>query len=157
MSQLRRALGLPTVVSTSTGLAFAAIEYLVAASLLTYVVGPFAPIAIGVNGLLMLLVWGYYSELNGLYPTAAAMRLYMSRSMDDRVALIITFTYLSTIVLVVAADAYIIGNAIAYVLGGIAWLAFVWIAILLGLATYVNLRGIRVAGRVQDIATYLDY
>lgn len=151
---LRRALGLRTVVSTSTGLAFAAIEYIVAAGLIGYVAGDAAPVAIAVAGLLLLLVWGCYGELNGLFPTAAAIRLYMARAMDDRVALTITFTYLTTIVLVVAADAFIIGSAIVHVLGGASWAAAAYVALLLALATLVNLRGIRVAGGVQDAATY---
>ncbi|HEX9037258.1 MAG TPA: APC family permease [Ktedonobacterales bacterium] len=153
-TQLRRAMGLRTVVSASTGLAFAAVEYLAAAGLVSYVAGDAAWLAVAVAGGLLLLVWGYFSELNGLYPTAAAIRLYMARAMDDRVALTITFTYLLTIVLVVAADAYIIGSAIAYVFGQASWVAVVYIALLLIAATVANLRGVRVAGAVQDGATY---
>ena len=72
---LRRALGLRTIVSTSAGLAFAAIEYLAIAGLIVYVAGDSAWIAILVAGALMLGVWGFYSELNGMFPTAAAIRL----------------------------------------------------------------------------------
>ena len=60
----------------------------------------------------LLAVWGFYGELNGLYPTAAAIRLFMKHSMDDRWALSITFTYLLTIVLVIAADAFIVGSSV---------------------------------------------
>lgn len=98
-TELRRAMGLRTVVSASTGLAFAAVEYLAAAGLVAYVAGDAAWLAVAVAGGLLLLVWGYFSELNGLFPTAAAIRLYMAKAMDDRVALTITFTYLLTIVL----------------------------------------------------------
>ena len=45
-----------------------------------------------------------------MYPTAAAIRLYMKRAMDDRIALTITFTYMTTIVLVIASDAFIVGQ-----------------------------------------------
>ena len=47
-------------------------------------------------------------------PTAAGIRLWMSQAMNDRFALIITLTYMTAIVLVIAADAFIIGEAIAY-------------------------------------------
>ena len=151
---LRRAMGLRTVVSTSTGLAFAALEYLAAAGLVAYVAGDAAWIAIGTAGLLALLAWGFFGELNGMFPTAAAIRLYMKRSMDDRAALTITFTYMVTIVLVIAADAFIVGSAVAHVLGQASWTAGVWIVVLLGLAVLSNLRGVKVAGNVQDIATY---
>ena len=99
---LRRALGLRTVVTTSTGLAFATLEYLAAAGLVAYVAGDSAWIPIVVAGVLALVAYGFFGELNGMFPTAAAIRLYMKRSMDDRAALVITFTYMTTIVLVIA-------------------------------------------------------
>jgi basic amino acid/polyamine antiporter, APA family len=147
-------MGLRTAVSTSTGLAFAALEYLAAAGLVTYVAGDSAWIAVGVAGLLALVAWGFFGELNGMFPTAAAIRLYMKRSMDDRIALIITFTYMTTIVLVVAADAFIVGTAIAHVFSQSTWVAGAWIVVLIALAVASNLRGVRVAGLVQDLATY---
>jgi basic amino acid/polyamine antiporter, APA family len=153
-SALRRAMGLRTVVSTSTGLAFAALEYLAAAGLVAYVAGDSAWIAVGTAGLLALLAWGFFGELNGMFPTAAAIRLYMKRAMDDRAALSITFTYMTTIVLVIAADAFIVGSAIAKVFGQESWTAGLWIVVLLGLSVASNLRGIKVAGNVQDLATY---
>jgi APA family basic amino acid/polyamine antiporter len=150
---LRRALGLRTVVTTSTGLAFAALEYLAAAGLVTYVAGDSAWIPIVVAGALALLAYGFFGELNGLYPTAAAIRLYMKRSMDDRAALTITFTYMTTIILVIASDAFIVGSALAHAFGEPAWVASLWIVGLLAVAVVTNLRGIRVAGVLQDLAT----
>ncbi len=141
-------------MSTSTGLAFAALEYLAMAGLIAYAAGSLAWVSIAVAGLLAVLAWGFYGELNGLYPTAAAVRRYMSKSMDDRLALIVTFSYLSAIVLVIAADAFIVGSAIAHVLGQPGWLVGMYIAILLGLATAANLQGLVLAGAVQDVATF---
>ncbi|HUC37981.1 MAG TPA: APC family permease [Acidimicrobiales bacterium] len=152
--ELRRAIGLRTVVSTSTGLAFAALEYLAAAGLVAYVAGDSGWIAVAVAGLLALVAWGFFGELNGMFPTAAAIRLYMKRSMDDRAALLITFTYMTTIVLVIAADAFIVGSAIAHVLSQSKWVSAAWIVALIALAVASNLRGVRVAGSVQDLATY---
>ena len=152
---LRRAMGLRTATSTSTGLAFAALQYLAAAGLVTYVAGDSAWISILVAGLLALLAWGYFGELNGMFPTAAAIRRYMAQAMDDRVALSITFTYLGTIVLVVAADAFVVGAALTHVLHVPTWLTAVWTLALLGLAVASNLRGVKVAGWVQDVATVI--
>jgi len=152
---LRRAMGFRTAVSTSTGLAFAALQYLAAAGLVAYVAGDSAWISIGVAGLLALLAWGFFGELNGMFPTAAAIRRYMGQAMDDRVALSITFTYLTTIVLVVAADAFIVGAALTHVLHVPTGLTALWTLVLLGLAVGSNLRGVKVAGWVQDVATTL--
>ncbi len=150
---LRRALGLRTVVTTSTGLAFAALEYLAAAGLVAYVGGDSAYIPIIVAGVLALVAYGFFGELNGMFPTAAAIRLYMKRAMDDRAALTITFTYMTTIVLVIAADAFIVGSALAHAFGEPAWVASIWIVGLLAVAVVTNLRGITVAGLLQDLAT----
>jgi len=152
-SNLRRALSQRTVVTTSTGLAFAALEYLAAAGLVTYVSGDSAWIPILVAGLLALLAYGFFGELNGMYPTAAAIRLYMQRAMDDRVALTITFTYMTTIILVIASDAFIVGTAMAHAFGEPPWVAAIWIIGLLGIAVTCNLRGITIAGILQDTAT----
>jgi basic amino acid/polyamine antiporter, APA family len=150
---LRRTLSQRTVVTTSTGLAFAALEYLAAAGLVTYVAGDSAWIPILVAGLLALLAWGFFGELNAMYPTAAAIRLYMQRAMDDRVALTITFTYMTTIILVIASDAFIVGTALAHAFGEPAWVSALWIVVLLSVAVVCNLRGITVAGVLQDAAT----
>ena len=152
-ASLRRAMGLRTVVTTSTGLAFAALEYLAAAGLVVYVAGDSAYIPIIVAGALALVAYGFFGELNGMFPTAAAIRLYMKRAMDDRVALTITFTYMTTIVLVIASDAFIVGSALAHAFAEPAWVASIWIIGLLSMAVVTNLRGITVAGLLQDAAT----
>ncbi len=150
---LRRALGQFPIVTTSTGLAFAALEYLAAAGLVTYVAGDSAWIPIGVAGLLALMAYGFFGELNGMFPTAAAIRIYMQRAMDDRIALTITFTYMSTIVLVIASDAFIVGTALARAFGEPPWVSSLWIIGLLGISVTTNLRGVTVAGLLQDLAT----
>lgn len=152
---LRRGLHFRTLVSTSTGLAFAAIQYLAVAGLLTVVAGRLAWVAVLVAGLLVLLAWGFFSELCGIFPTAAAIRRYMQASMRDGTALTITFTYMTSIVLVMAADAYIVGSAVADALNEPRWVVSAYIAVLLAVATLANLRGVTVAGAVQDVATYV--
>jgi amino acid transporter len=151
---LRRSIGTATATATSAGLAFAAIDYLGVVSVLTYASGAAAAPAILIGGVLVLVVSGIFSELNGLYPTAAGIRLYLGRAVGDRTALVVTFTYMTTVVLVIAADAFIIGSAVRYVLGEPPALAYVWIAVLLGVATGANLLGVRLAGWMQTVVTY---
>jgi len=151
---LRRSVGTATATATSAGLAFAAIDYLGVVSVMAYAPGDTAAFAILIGGLLVILVAGIFSELNGLYPTAAGIRLYLSRAVGNRTALAITFTYMSTVVLVIAADAFLIGAAVRHVLHEPSALAYVWIAVLLGVALAANLRGVRLAGWVQTIVTY---
>jgi APA family basic amino acid/polyamine antiporter len=151
---LRRSVGLATATATSAGLAFAAIDYLGVVSVMAYAPGATAALAILIGGVLVLLVAGIFSELNGLYPTAAGIRLYLSRAVGYRTALSVTFTYMTTVVLVIAADAFLIGAAVRHILHQPSALAYVWIAVLLGLALTANLRGVRLAGWVQTLVTY---
>jgi amino acid transporter len=150
---LSRALGLPGAAAISTGLAFAAVNFLGMAQLLGYISGPLSWLAVAAGGLLILVVRALFSELNGMYPTAAGIRLWMSRAMNDRVALIITLTYMTAIVLVIAADAFIIGEAIAYAFSNGQIVAIIYVAVLLGVATALNLRGIKLAGNAELAVT----
>lgn len=151
---LRRSVGVATATATSAGLAFAAIDYLGVVSVLAYAPGATAAVAIGLGGVLVILIAGIFSELNGLYPTAAGIRLYLGRAIGNRTALSVTFTYMTTVVLVIAADAFLIGAAVRHVLHEPAALAYLWIAVLLGIALAANLRGVRLAGWVQTLVTY---
>lgn len=151
---LRRAVGAVTATATATGLAFAAIDYLGVVSVATFAAGSSAWLAIAAGGVVVMLVSGVFGELNGLYPTAAGIRLYLGRAIGPRTALGVTFTYMTTVVLVIAADAFLIGAALRHVLGEPPALAYMWIAVLLALATAANLAGIRLAGWVQTTVTY---
>lgn len=151
---LRRSVGSVTATATSTGLAFAAIDYLGVVSVSTYAAGSSSWLAILVGGLLVLLVSGVFAELNGLFPTAAGIRLYMTRAIGGRSAMTVTFTYMTTVVLVIAADAFLIGAAIRHVLHEPPAVAYLWIFLLLAVATAANLAGIRLAGWMQTLVTY---
>ena len=151
--QLRRSVGTFTATATSAGLAFAAINFLGIVSVGTFAMGSSAWLAILIGGLIALVVAGVFSELNSMWPTAAGVRLYISNAFGGRFALIATFTYMTTVVLVIAADAFLIGAAIQHVLNEPAPLAYVWILVLLAVATALNLRGITMAGRAQSAVT----
>jgi APA family basic amino acid/polyamine antiporter len=151
---LRRSVGTVTATATSAGLAFAAINFIGVVSVATFAAGSSAWLAILIGGILAFIVSGVFSELNGMWPTAAGVRLYISSAFGVRAALVITLTYMSTVILVIAADAFLIGAAIQHVLGEPPALAYVWILALLLIATLLNLRGITMAGRVQSIVTY---
>ncbi|HEY0755854.1 MAG TPA: APC family permease [Ktedonobacteraceae bacterium] len=151
---LRRVLKFRTVISTSTGLAYAAISLLSCVQLASVLGGDSGWIAILSAGLLAILAALCFSELNALYPTAAAVRLYMNEAFNENFSLIITFGYLITIIAVIAADSYVVGSAISYAFNLPNWASLIWLLVLLGLATGANLRGIKIAGLLQDITTY---
>jgi amino acid transporter len=107
-----------------------------------------------VAGVAMLAVRGVFAELDGMRPSAAGIRVWMAQAMNGRVALVITLTYMTTVVLVVAADAYIIGEAAAWALHQSQAVAIGLVALLLILATWINLLGIKLAARAERFATF---
>ena len=125
---LRRVLKFRTIVSTSTGLSYAAVSLLGCIQLSYYLTGDSGWVAILISGLLAFLAALCFSELNALYPTAAAIRLYMKEAISDKFSLIMTFSYILTIVAIIAADSYIIGKAITYTLNLPDWASLVWIS-----------------------------
>src|SRR5260370_9169848 len=151
---LRRVLKFRTVVSTSTGLAYAAVGFLGWVQFGCERGGDSAWMAILISGLLAVLAALCFSELNALYPSAAAIRQYMREAFNDNFSLVISFGYLLTVVAVVAADSYVVGTAITFAFRIPNWASLICILALLGLAMGANLRGIKIAGMLQDITTY---
>jgi amino acid transporter len=152
--RLNRELTQSGATAISTGLAFAAINFLAVAQLLQNVDARFAWVPVVVAGVVMLAVRGLFAELDGMRPSAAGIRLWLSQAMNERVALVITMTYMTTVILVIAADAYIIGEAAAWALHNGTAVAIVYVVVLLALATWINIRGIKLAGRAEQVATY---
>ena len=135
--RLRRVLPFRTVVSTSTGLAYAAISLLACIQVASFVAGDSAWIALLIAGGLAVLAALCFSELNALYPSAAAIRQYLTAAFNEQLSLTVSFAYLLTIVMVIAADSYVVGSAISFVFPGTPVL--LWIMLILLFATLSNL------------------
>jgi amino acid transporter len=149
---LRRELGLRTVVSTSAGLAFAAVNFLAVAEVASYTGGESLWVAIATAAVLCLGAALMFSELAARYPTAAGLRLWLRRGISDNFSLGFTLVYIVAILLVVAADAFVLGSVVHAGLPAVP--GVVWVVIALAIIFGVNLRGVRMAGRLQDFTTY---
>ncbi len=149
---LRRELGLRTVVSTSAGLAFAAVNFLAVVQVATYTGAESLWVAIVTAAVLCLGAALLFSELAARYPTAAGLRLWLRRGISDNFSLGFTLVYIVAILLVVAADAFVLGSVVHAGLPGVP--GVVWVVVALGVIFLVNLRGVRMAGRLQDLTTY---
>lgn len=118
-----------------------------------YVMGDSAWIAILIGGALCFLAAACFSELNGLLPTAAGIRLYFSRAFNDQVSLVVSLLYMLIVVVgVVGVESYIISKVLNEAVPSIP--PYLWILIMLLLVTVMNLRGIKMAGVFQDVVTY---
>jgi amino acid transporter len=147
-STLSRVLPLRTAVSTSAGLASAAVNFLAAVEVAEYAGGQSAWLAILVAGVLIVFAGANFSELNALFPSAAAIRVWIRRGVTDRFSLVSSMVYMLTVVFVIAADAFVLGHTFSRAVPAVP--ALLWILVLLALVTWSNSRGIKVAGTVQD-------
>ncbi|NLI13488.1 APC family permease [Pelotomaculum propionicicum] len=151
--QLKRVLTLRTVVATSAGLTLASSSFVAAVLVANYVLGDTAWIAILIGGALCFLAAACFSELNGLLPTAAGIRLYFSRAFNDQVSLVISLLYMLIVVIgVVGVESFILSQVLSEAFPAIP--PYLWIVVMLLLVTGMNLRGIKMAGVFQDVVTY---
>ena len=150
--ELKRSIGLRTVVSTSAGLTFASSTFLVVVQAACYVAGDSAWIAILIAGALCALAAASFSELNGMFPSVNGIRLYILRAFGEKISLVVALTYMSVVTLVVGTEAYVLSHVLTAAIPRISppW----WILLMLTLATAVNFRGLKVAGTFQDVITY---
>ena len=150
---LQRILGFRTIVSTSAGLAFAAVNFLAVLDIRGQAPGLLGPLAIGGAGLLCLLAVAVFGELNGTLPSAAGIRVWTLRGLGDPFSLSFTLLYLVTILAVIAADGFVLASALHIAVPAVP--GVLWIVVFLSGALLSNLRGVRLAGLVQDLTTYV--
>ncbi|RJQ26284.1 MAG: APC family permease [Peptococcaceae bacterium] len=151
--QLKRVLTLRTVVATSAGLTLASSCFLAAVQVAGYVLGDSAWIAILIGGALCLLSAACFSELNGMLPSAAGIRLYFSRAFNEQISLVVSIFYMLIVVIgVIGAESYILSRILNESFPAIP--SYVWIVLLLAAVTGMNIRGVKIAGAFQDVITY---
>lgn len=151
--QLKKVLTLRTIVATSAGLCLASSSFVAATMVANYVLGDSAWIAILIGGALCFLAAACFSELNGLLPSAAGIRLYFSRAFNDKVSIVVSLVYMLIVVLgVVGVESYILSRVLNEAFPAIP--PYAWIVVMLSLVTVLNLRGVKLAGTFQDVITY---
>jgi amino acid transporter len=152
MTQLRRAIGLRTVISTGAGMALATVTYVSFIQLASYLTGNSAWIAILVSGLMAVFAGSCFAELNSMYPTAAGIKLFIERAFGERTAIIISGVYVLGQLAIVGAEIFILSQAISQ---GVTIIPpVIWAVLFVGVLLYLNFRGITFAGLAQDILAY---
>jgi amino acid transporter len=153
MSGLRRAVGLPTVVATSAGLALATVSLTAAVQIGEGLPGAGGWIAILVAGGISLLAAWCFAELVGLFPTAAGIKLFIEKAFGERTALLFAALYVVVSVLIVGGEAYVLGAVLHQLMPAVP--KALWAVLFLTGMAGINLRGIRLTGWVQDLLTWL--
>ncbi len=152
MVQLKRALGLRTVVSTGAGMALATVTYVSFIELASYLTGNSAWIAILTAGIMAVLAGSCFCELNSMYPTAAGIKLFIEKAFGERSAIIIAGVYVLGQLAIVGAEVYILSQALSQ---GITVIhPVIWAVVFGAVLWLINYRGIKIAGTTQDIIAY---
>jgi len=152
MTELKKVVKFRTVVSTSAGMAMATSCYAAGIEVANLVAGQSAWIAILVAGIMCMFSAMCFAELNGMYPSAAGIRLFIERAFGEKVALAIGAFYVGCALAMVGPETYILSNVIHVILPSVHHL--VWVVLFLGIIALVNYRGVVITGIVQDILSY---
>jgi len=152
MTQLKRAIKLRTIVSTGAGMALATVNYVAFIELASYLTGNSAWIAILTSGLMAVLAGSCFSELNSMYPTAAGIKLFIEKAFSEPVAIIVSGAYVMGQLSIIGAEVYILSQAISYKFSFVH--PAVWAALFGVILLLLNIRGIKIAGNVQDCIAY---
>jgi amino acid transporter len=152
MTGLRKVVKLRTVIATSAGMAMATSCYAAGIKVAVLVAGQSAWISILVAGIMCILSAMCFSELNGMYPSAAGIRLFIERAFGEKAAITIGAFYLGCAIAMVGPETHILSSVIATVLPGVP--SFTWVVVFLGFIALINVRGVVIAGIAEDIMTY---
>lgn len=153
--QLKRQVGLRTVISTGAGLALASISYVSLIEMSDHVSGNAGWVALLVAGIICYLSSLCFAELGGMFPSAAGIKLFIEKAFGESAALILASLYIMTTLSIVGAETYILGNVLAYGFPGIPVL--VWNSIFLLSICLINIRGVKLTGAFQDIVAYFKF
>jgi len=150
--KLKKILTLRTIIATSAGLTLSSSTFVAAVQVAGFLVGDAAWLAILTGGLLCMTAALCFSELNGMIPSAAGIRLYFNHAFNDRLALTVSLLYMAVIMGVIGAESYILAEILHEAFPLISPLA--WILVMFTVVTGMNIVGIRIAGWFQDAITY---
>ena len=113
MTQLKRAVGLRTVISTGAGMALATVTYVSFIELASYLTGNSAWIAILTAGIMAVMAGSCFCELNSMYPTSAGIKIYIEKAFGEKTAIIIAGVYVMGQLSIVGAEIYILSQALS--------------------------------------------
>jgi amino acid transporter len=157
MTTLKKVLTLRTVTSTSAGMALATSCYLAGLQVALILVGELAWISILVAGVFCLLASLCFSELISQYPTAAGIKLFIQNAFNEKAAVVIGTFYVILGVSMVGAESYLLSSVLV---GTIPLVSptidrVFWMTLFILLVAFINYRGVKLTGLVQDIMTYV--
>jgi len=149
MPELKKVLRMGTLVSASVGIALASSDFPALVKSASQVGGWAILVVIIIAGILTGFVSLAFAELSGMYPTAAGVRVYTKKAFGDSVSLTITIFYVFFSIIIASAETYVFSAVLHYLDPNLS--AKLWVLIFLIAAILMNIRGIEIAGDVENV------
>ncbi|MCL4478206.1 MAG: APC family permease [Deltaproteobacteria bacterium] len=147
--ELKKVLRIGTLISASVGIALASSDFPALVKSASQVGGWSIIFVVIIAGLVTGFVSLAFAELSGMYPTAAGVRVYTKKAFGDQLSLTITIFYVFFSIIIASAETYVFSAVLHYMDPNLS--AKLWVLIFLVIAILMNIRGIEIAGSVENV------
>ncbi len=150
MTDLKRVLTARSVAAAGAGFAFATMSIIADVQVADLVIGNTGWIAVIVAAIFCVLASWCFSELSGMFPTSAGVRVYIQQAFNEKMAVPLSSAYIFTVIAASGAEAYVFGSVFEALLpNGPS----IWFYVILGFvsAGVLNYFGIEIASGVQNL------
>ncbi len=156
MANLKRVLTARSVAAAGAGFAFATLSIVADVQVADLVIGNTGWIAVIVAALFCILASWCFSELSGMFPTSAGVRVYIQQAFNEKTAIPLSAAYIFTVVAASGAEAYVFGSVFeALIPNGPS----IWFYVVMGfvIAGALNYFGIEIASGVQNLLSIIMF
>lgn len=160
MSNLKRVLKIRTLAAASAGLGFASSVYAALVQAAHNTGESLVWCAVLLAGLICMLAAGNFAWLAARYPNAGGVQVYVRQAFGERASNTVTLMYILLAVAAGAAESYVFASVLKNIFEtfNIAFLAAlplgIWVGLVLAAFLTVNLVGVDIAGRTQEVLTF---
>ncbi len=152
---MKNTISLKSIIAAGAGLAFATATYVPSVQISSLTPGNSAWIFIVLAGFVCILASFCFSELVGMYPTAAGVRVFIQKGINDKIALIYSIGYFLGTIILVGIESYILSSVMETLLPSIP--GIIWIVGMLVIIGIINHRGVVITTFIQDVFSYFMF
>ncbi|MBV6494656.1 MAG: hypothetical protein LDLANPLL_02690 [Turneriella sp.] len=149
MADFKKTLRTHSIAFTGAGFAFASLSIVAEVQVASFLPGNTGWIAVLSACVVCLLASTCFAELSAMFPTSAGVRVYFQKAFGEKLAIILSGTYIFIIIIASGAEAYVFGSVFQALMpaGPPVWF---WMVSAFALVGYLNYRGIEISSGTQD-------
>jgi amino acid transporter len=156
MADLKRVLTSRSVAYAGAGFAFATMSIIADVQVADLMPGNTGWIAVVVAALFCLLASFCFSELSGMFPTSAGVRVYIQQAFNEKLAIPLSAAYIFAVVAASGAEAFVFGSVFVALIpsGPSIWFYIVSAFTVVGIINYF---GIELSSGVQNVLSLIMF